>query len=120
ILRMIQHPETLPLGIIARQIHTAVSSPIEELPEFRRTVNMARFPSVIRRPLLWLGFNVPRQRANHFGTFTVTAVSFLGADALHLPTWTTSLLTFGVFGSDGKVPVRITMDHRVFDGMAIA
>jgi pyruvate/2-oxoglutarate dehydrogenase complex dihydrolipoamide acyltransferase (E2) component len=29
-------------------------------------------------------------------------------------------LTFGVFGADGRVPVRITMDHRVFDGMEIA
>lgn len=120
ILRIIQSPETLSLGDIAGSIHDAVTTPMENLPEFRRTVNTARLPSIIRRPLLWLGFNASRHRANHFGTFTVTAVSFLGADALHLPTWTTSLLTFGVFRSDGKVPVRVTMDHRVFDGMAIA
>jgi hypothetical protein len=120
ILRIIRSPESLPIGIIAKTIEEAINTPMDKLPEFRRTLNTARLPSVIRRPLLWLAFNAPRHRANHFGTFTVTAVSFLGADALHLPTWTTSLLTFGVFRPDGKVPVRITMDHRVFDGMAIA
>jgi hypothetical protein len=44
----------------------------------------------------------------------------MGADALHLPTWTTTLLTYGVFRPDGRVPIRITMDHRVFDGVTIA
>ena len=59
-------------------------------------------------------------RANYFGTFTVTSVSFTGAELLYVPTLTTSLLTFGVFGPDGRTPVRMVIDHRVMDGMAFA
>jgi hypothetical protein len=119
-VRIIKEVATLPLPVIAGMIHESKASPMEQLKEFKRAIMIARLPGIIRRPAMWLAYNMPRQRANYFGTFSVTAVSFLGADALHLPTPTTSLLTFGVFGADGRVPVRITMDHRVFDGMEIA
>jgi hypothetical protein len=119
-VRLIKDVATLPLPMIAEKIHEAKQQPIEEFKEFKRAMSVACLPGIIRRPMMWLAYNLPRQRANYFGTFSVTAVSFLGADALHLPNPTTSLLTFGVFGPDGRVPVRITMDHRVFDGMEIA
>ena len=63
---------------------------------------------------------MPRWRANYFGTFAVTSVSFKGAELLYVPTLTTSLLTFGVFGPDGRTPVRMVIDHRVMDGMEFA
>ena len=81
---------------------------------------IARLPGIVRRPLVWLGYNVGRWRPNHFGTFAVTAVSFMGTDALHLPTWNTSLFTYGVFGPDGRVPLRTVIDHRIFDGVTHA
>jgi hypothetical protein len=119
-LRLIKEVGSLPLTTIAGMIQASKEQPIERFKEFKRAMRVACLPGIIRRPIMWLAYNLPRQRANYFGTFSVTAVSFLGADALHLPNPTTSLLTFGVFGTDGRVPVRITMDHRVFDGMEIA
>jgi hypothetical protein len=119
-VRMIKEPAALSLAVIAGMIHESKELPIEQLSDFRRAMTIASLPGILRRPAMWLAYSLPRQRANYFGTFSVTAVSFLGADALHLPNPTTSLLTFGVFGSDGRVPVRITMDHRVFDGLEIA
>jgi hypothetical protein len=70
--------------------------------------------------MMWAGFNVPRWRANYFGTFAITSVSFKGAELLYVPTLTTSLLTFGIFGPDGRTPVRMVIDHRVMDGMEFA
>lgn len=119
-VRIIKEVASLPLDVIAGMIHDAKKLPMEQFPEFKRAMTIARLPGILRRPAMWLAYNLPRQRANHFGTISVTAVSFLGADALHLPNPTTSLLTFGVFRPDGRVPMRITMDHRVFDGMEIA
>jgi hypothetical protein len=118
--RIIKEVASLPLMVIAGMISASQTLPIEELRDFKRAMMIASLPGIFRRPAIWLAYNLPRQRANYFGTFSVTAVSFLGADALHLPNPTTSLLTFGVFREDGRVPVRITMDHRVFDGMEIA
>jgi hypothetical protein len=119
-LRLIKDPAALRIGEIADIIRSAAETPIDELSDFKRIVALARLPGVLRRPIMWFAFNIARMRAHYFGTYTVTAASFMGVDALHLPTWTTSLLTFGVIGPTGQVPLRITMDHRVFDGVAIA
>ncbi len=118
--RIIKDPALLPLSTIGQIIHSAKERPMEEVPEIRRAMTVARLPGILRRPLMWLGHNLPRSRANYFGTFSVTAISFLGADMPHVPNPTTSLLTFGVFGADGRVPVRMIMDHRVLDGVRFA
>ena len=73
-----------------------------DIKAFRRAIAVGRLPGILRRPVMWLAFNLARLRANYFGTFSVTSVSFLGADLLYVPTPTTSLLTFGVFGPDGR------------------
>jgi hypothetical protein len=118
--RIIKDPALLPLSTIGQMIHSAKERPIEATPEIRRAMAIARLPGILRRPWMWLGHSLPRSRANYFGTFSVTAVSFRGTDLLYVPSPTTSLLTFGVFGSDGSVPVRIVIDHRVVDGMRFA
>lgn len=118
--RIIKDPAVLPIGTIGQIIHCAKQQQIDEVLDFRRVLRIARLPDILRRPLVWLGYNLPRSRANYFGTFSVTAVSFLGADMPHVPNPTTSLLTFGVFRADGRVPVRMVMDHRVFDGVQFA
>lgn len=120
VLWTLKDPATRRISEVERLIRQAMEAPIEQFRDFRRQLTIGRLPGLLRRPIMWLGYNLARQRANHFGTFSVTAVSFMGADALHLPTWTTTLLTYGVFRPDGRVPIRITMDHRVFDGVTIA
>ena len=91
-----------------------------DIKAFRRAIAVGKLPGILRRPAMWAGFNMPRWRANYFGTFAVTSVSFKGAELLYVPTLTTSLLTFGVFGPDGRTPVRMVIDHRVMDGMEFA
>jgi hypothetical protein len=120
VLLLIKDPAERRISQIARLIHNAMEAPIDQFRDFERLVTLGRLPGLLRRPIMWLGFNIARARAKYFGTFAVTAVSFMGADALHLPTWSTTLLTFGVFRPNGQVPVRITMDHRIFDGVTVA
>jgi hypothetical protein len=120
LMRLIKDPQARRVADIAEIVRHSVEAPLDEVKDFGRMLTLGRLPGLVRRPLVWTGYNVGRLRPNYFGTFVVTAVSFMGADALHLPVWTTTLLTFGVFGPDGRVPLRITMDHRIFDGVAIA
>jgi hypothetical protein len=47
-------------------------------------------------------------------------VALIGVDALHLPTYVTTLLTFGAISPKGEVPFRVSTDHRVYDGVAVA
>src|SRR5687767_7621895 len=65
--------------------------------------------------LFWVGFNVGRMRANSFGTFSCSAVSALGAEALNGPLPNAGLMMWGMFGPDGQLPMRLVFDHRVFD-----
>ena len=111
---------SLPISLISAMIDEHVEKPVTDIKAFRRAIAVGKLPGILRRPIIWAGYNLPRQRANYFGTFTVTSVSFTGAELLYVPTLTTSLLTFGVFGPDGRTPVRMVIDHRVTDGMQFA
>lgn len=117
---LIAEPTSLPISLIAKMIDEFVQKPMTDIKAFRRAIAFGKLPGVLRRPMMWAGFNMPRWRANYFGTFSVTSVSFKGAELLYVPTLTTSLLTFGVFGPDGRTPVRMVIDHRVMDGMEFA
>lgn len=110
----------LPISLIAAMIDEHVQMPMADIKLFRRAMAVGKLPGILRRPLMWAGYNMPRWRANYFGTFSVTSVSFTGAELLYVPTLTTSLLTFGVFGPDGRTPVRMVIDHRVMDGLEYA
>jgi hypothetical protein len=109
-----------PISFIDKRIADRMQMPVTDFKAFRRVIRIGRLPGILRRPIIWLAFNMPRQRANYFGTFAVTSVSFTGSELLYVPTVTTSLLTFGVFGPDGRTPVRMVIDHRVTDGMKYA
>jgi len=117
---VIRDPATRPISVIAQVIEKHVTAPIAEIRAFRRVLALGKLPGIVRRPLFWLGYNLPRSRATYFGTCAITSVSFTGSELLYVPTPTTSLLTFGVFGPDGRTPVRMVIDHRVMDGMQFA
>jgi hypothetical protein len=117
---LIADPASTPIQWIDTLINGYVQSPVTEIRAFQRAIAVGKLPGILRRPLMWAGYNMPRWRANYFGTFAVTSVSFKGSELLYVPTLTTSLLTFGVFGPDGRTPVRMIIDHRVMDGMEFA
>ena len=95
--------------------------PIERVATFRRTLRVSRLPRFIRRFLWWFGLNVSGyKRARNWGTFGISVYSGLGAESLHPLSPLTTALNYGVIAEDGSVDVRITYDHRVLDGAAVA
>jgi hypothetical protein len=116
----IKEPERQPLREIGRQLETGSAAPVESVKDFRRAMNFARLPALIRRPLWWICLNWGRQRGNYFGTFGVSVYSALQAESLHPLSPLTTLLNYGVMSADGALDVRIIYDHRVMDGATVA
>ncbi len=120
LLSRIKDPEHQSIADLEASIQASRASPVLEVKEFRRALNIARVPTLIRRLLMWLGLNIGRQRANYFGTFQLSVYSGLGAESLNPLTPLTTLLNYGLIGKDGSVNVRIHYDHRVMDGANVA
>jgi hypothetical protein len=120
LLSRINGPEHRSIAELEASLQAARSRPVMEVKEFRRALTIARLPAAFRRPLMWLGLNIGRQRANYFGTFQFSVYSGLGAESLNPLTPLTTLLNYGPIGEDGSVDVRIHYDHRVMDGANVA
>jgi hypothetical protein len=120
LLSRIKAPEERSIADLDASLRAARTLPVLDVKDFRRALAMARVPAVFRRPAMWLGLNLGRQRANYFGTFQLSVYSGLGAESLNPLTPLTSLLNYGPIGDDGSVDVRIHYDHRVMDGANVA
>jgi hypothetical protein len=116
----LHNPSSYPLDALNWEIRNAARIPIEESKEFRRTMTLGRLPWFLRRPLWWLGLNLPRQRAHFFGTFCISVSARFGAEGLHPIGPYTTIVTYGPIGTDGDVDVRFVVDHRVIDGALVA
>lgn len=117
---LIPDPEHLPLSLISEIVRRAKTVPLEEEKSFKRMLDLARWPTFIRRMIWWLGLNIGRQRGNYFGTFGISVYSGLGSESLHPISPLTAVLNYGVIAPDGTVAVRIMYDHRVLDGSMVA
>lgn len=117
---IIKDPAVQSLREVGRSLQHATTAPIDEIKDFRRTMRIASLPRPLRRAMWWLGLNIGRQRGNYFGTFAVSVYSALNAESLHPLSPLTTLLNYGVMGSDGVVDVRIIYDHRVMNGATVA
>jgi hypothetical protein len=111
---LIRDPASLSLIDIDTRISRCVELPLDEVGEFRRLTRFAELPLPLRRSLMWLGYNIGRQRPKYFGTFAVTVppASYV---APRLSAWT-ARLSYGAVASDGAVEVSCAIDHRVVDG----
>jgi hypothetical protein len=111
----IRTPDQCPLGELNESIRHAVNAPLEGAGFNRRLVAIARLPLPIRRAFWWIGLNVPRLR-KQIGTYGVSSAarwkSVLGTSRTVLP----CLLSYGPADADGVVDVRLSFDHRIFDG----
>lgn len=117
---LISNVAHLSLTSITETVRRAKTAPIETIRSFRRMLDLARWPTPIRRAIWWLGLNIGRQRGNYFGTFGLTVYSGLGAESLHPISPLTGVINYGVIAEDGTVAVRIMYDHRVLDGSQVA
>ncbi|WP_331377099.1 hypothetical protein [Sinorhizobium chiapasense] len=120
LLSTIKTPEQRSIAELGAMIQSARSRPVLEIKQFRRALKLARAPAPIRWLLMWLGLNIGRQRARHFGTFQLSVYSGLGAESLNPLTPLTTIFNYGPISEDGVVTVRIHYDHRVMDGANVA
>jgi hypothetical protein len=120
LLARIRSPEHCAIGELDAAVRAARSTPVMEVKDFRRALNMARAPAPVRWLAMWLGLNWGRQRVNYFGTFQLSVYSAMGAESLNPLTPLTTLLNYGPIDPEGRVNVRILYDHRVMDGALIA
>jgi len=112
--------DTLPLAEIDAQIRHAKDAPVDEVPAFRKIMRVTRLPLPLRR-LIWLiGLNFGRQRANYFGSFSVTSVAAYGGGELHALSPGPFVLSYGLVVPDQTIDVLIRWDHRVTDAALIA
>jgi hypothetical protein len=116
----IKEPARQSLRDIGRQLEHASTAPVEDIKDFRRTIQFTRLPRPLRRAFWWLCLNIGRQRGNYFGTFGVSVYSALQAESLHPLSPLTTLLNYGVMSDDGVLDVRVIYDHRVMDGATVA
>ncbi len=119
-LARIKQPDMLSLAELDDIVRRLKDAPAREVRDFSRALLVARLPLPVRRLLWWLGLNIGRQRASHFGT---AAMSVLGGRDIEIvfavSPWTL-LLSYGPIAEDGSVTATVSFDHRVMDGAVIA
>src|SRR4051812_43572487 len=91
----IPDPDALSLMEIDALIRHAKEAPIDEVPAFRKILQVTRLILPLRR-LVWLiGLNFGRQHANWSGSFGVTSVAAYGPGELHALSPGPFILSYG-------------------------
>jgi hypothetical protein len=118
---LIRSPENRTLAEMDALVRYHRDEPIENLRCFQRSLGMGRIPWPLRRGVWWTALNAfGRRRCHNFGTFSVSSIASQGAGLLTLVPILTTALHYGLFDATGRIAMRITFDHRVMDGAAIA
>jgi hypothetical protein len=114
-------PETWPLAALDARLRHCKEAPAASLPSFRRTLRLATLPWPLQRFAIWLGLHASgRLRERFCGTFGLTSTAGLGAGLENVHSGLTATLHYGQFDANGGVDMRLTFDHRVFDGATAA
>ena len=110
-----------PLTDLDAELRHAKGGPAEAVAAIRRARRLARLPRPLRRAALWLGLHASgRLRERNAGTFAVTSVAAEGGGALQPLSPLTATVHYGLFDAAGRLDLRLTFDHRVFDGATAA
>jgi hypothetical protein len=116
----LRSPETQTVASLDRFLRDFKEKPIEDFGLFRRALQIAKYPRLLRRFVWWYGLNVGgHKRGKRLGTFGVSVYSGLGSESLHPLSPLTTTLNWGVI-EEGWVTVRVIYDHRVMDGGTVA
>ncbi len=114
-------PEELPLEQIDAIICHHREGPVDDIRSYRQAMRLSRVPWPLRRLAWWAALNVlGRVRCHHFGTFGITTVAAEGSSFTHLVPLLTATLHYGLFDAFGGLDMRLSFDHRVFDGLLAA
>ncbi|HEY1362622.1 MAG TPA: hypothetical protein VGF60_10285, partial [Xanthobacteraceae bacterium] len=112
----IRKPDDIPLAELTKMIRRAADASIDDSPFGRVVVAVSRLPLPFRRLLWSLCLNVPRLRRHGLGTYGISSVARWHSELGTSRTPLSCLLSYGPADSEGKVRVRLSFDHRVFDG----
>lgn len=118
---LVRAPENRSFEEIESIVRHHRDAPIAELRSHQRAVGVSRIPWPIR-PLFWfLSLNLfGRRRCHNFGTFSLSSIGSQGAGLLSIKPILTSAIHYGMLEKDHSLAVRLTWDHRVFDGATAA
>lgn len=115
----ISKPDQLPLTELQRRINWFRDGDVREV--FRKQVQFARMPLLLRRVIWWWNLNVAAaDRAERLGTFFLSTLAGRGAEIQLPPSVQTGCLTFGPLDSGRTARVTLAYDHRVMDGALVA
>lgn len=115
----IRWPERLPLAEIESAVRQFKTAPVEEVNFFRQFLRLGRLPWLVRRFMMWHSIALRGAwRARRFGTFVLSSVGQYGAELTLVQNFLSYYLAFGPVADDGRVVVRLFLDHRVTDASA--
>lgn len=117
----VRRPERRSLKQLDQIIRTCKDEPVESVKFFKRAIRMSKVPWMFRRLTWWASLNLfGKLRCHNFGTFSLTSVGAAGAGVLNMQALLTCTLHYGMFDERGRLPMRITFDHRAIDGSNVA
>lgn len=113
----LEQPEEMSLAEIDEQLRQRSTKPIEKISGFRNAIRFAKLPLFLRR-LFWSTVMnwMPRTRGNILGTLGFSVTAATGGAALSLITPWTTTVCYDAPDDHGTLPLRIAIDHRVYDG----
>ena len=115
----VKDPANLSLVEIREQIDVFASGDVEQV--FRRQLELAGLPTILRRVIWWWNLNVEtKRRQKRLGTFFLSTLSGRGAEIQIPPSVHTACVTYGPIDDDGFCRMTIAYDHRVMDGVLVA
>jgi hypothetical protein len=119
LMAQFRDPATATLVELAADLAIKKSSPIRDIRNFNRVLQIVALPWPLRRLAFWIGLNSARHKPKFFGTFGISSVGT--AEVVYAIHPLTSLITYGLIDkSNGSIEVTFSFDHRVFDGMTVA
>ncbi len=117
----IQRPEAHALLDLAAQLQHAREAPLENVAPFRKLLRRSRLPWPLRQWAWRFDVHVSGvRRARALGTFALSTVGDHEAEELRLLSPLTTALSYGTFGDDGTLMVRLTFDPRGVDASTAA
>lgn len=115
----IVEPELISLCELQRAINKFRDGDV--LKVFRKQLQLAKQPMIIRRMIWWWNLNVATAtRAKRLGTFFLSTLAGRGAEIQLPPSIHTGCLTFGPLDENGIARVTLAYDHRIMDGALVA
>jgi hypothetical protein len=115
-----REPDRISLDKLSDMIRRAADAPVEESRFHCAVIAVTRLPLLVRRLVWGVCLNVPRMRRYTLGTSGVSSAARWQTELGTSRTPHPCLLSYGPADSDGNVDVRLSFDHRIFDGALAA